>query len=161
MYMNHNYFTTSHFYQLFCKLNLKIQLTPKKYKFYSKGDKYKCSLLTRIRVGRSFLNEHSFTLGFSESMICEKCPSTRESALHFLTQCEAYSDLRLIMLNKIEQFIPNISILPKKRQFEILIYGYNPENDDLLRYNTKIMIATQNFIYDTKRFKKNPPAPAP
>ena len=51
--------------------------------------------------------------------------------------------------------------IAEKRQFEILIYGYNPENDDLLRYNTKIMIATQNFIYDTKRFKKNPPAPAP
>ena len=51
--------------------------------------------------------------------------------------------------------------IAQKRQFEILIYGYNPENDDLLRYNTKIMIATQNFIYDTKRFKKNPPAPAP
>ena len=94
-------------------------------------------------------------------MICEKCSFTRESAIHFLTQCEVYSDLRLIMLNKIEQFIPNISILPKKRLFEILINGYNPDKDNLLQYNTKIMIATQNFTYDTKRFKKNPPAPAP
>ena len=65
------------------------------------------------------------------------------------------------MLNKISQVIPNISLLPKKRQFEILIHGYNPENDELLGYNTKIMIATQNFIYDTKRLKKKSPAPAP
>ena len=72
---------------------------------------------------------------------------------------------RLNMLNQIKHFIPNIFLLPKKRQFEILIYGYDPENDELLRYNTKIMIATQNFIYDTKRFKilppLNQPAPVP
>ena len=48
-----------------------------------KGIKYKCSLLTRIRVGRSFLNEHSFTMGFSHSMSWEKCQATRESSLHF------------------------------------------------------------------------------
>jgi hypothetical protein len=53
------------------KIALKVMLTPKRFKFYSKGNKYKCSLLTRIRVDRSFLNEHSFTLGFSPSMICD------------------------------------------------------------------------------------------
>ena len=145
------------------KIDLKVMLTPKRFKFYSKGNKYKCSLLTRIRVGRSFLNEHSFTLGFSPSMICDKCQATRESPIHFLTECDAYSESRLNMLNQIKHFIPNIFLLPKKRQFEILIYGYDPENDELLRYNTKIMIATQNFIYDTKRFKILPPLnqPAP
>ena len=143
------------------KIDLKVLLTPKRYKFFSKGNKYKCSLLTRIRVGRSFLNEHSFTLGFSDSMSCEKCLAPRESPLHFITQCEAYSNLRLIMLNQVKQYIPNILVLAKKRQYEILVHGYDPENDDLVRYNTKILIATQNFIYDTKRFcdKKNPLTP--
>ena len=42
------------------KLYLKQEVKPKIRKFYAKGKKYKCSLLTRIRVGRSFLNEHSF-----------------------------------------------------------------------------------------------------
>ena len=50
--------------------------------------------------------------------------------------------------------------MPPKRQLQILIHGYSPENDELMRYNTKIMIATQNFIYDTKRFN-NPPVPPP
>ena len=98
-------------------------------------------------------------------MICDKCQATRESSIHYLTECEGYSESRLKMLNQIKQFIPNIFLLPKKRQFEILIYGYDPENNELLRYNTKIMIATQNFIYDTKRFKilphLNQPAPVP
>ena len=91
-------------------------------------------------------------------MSCEKCLAPRESPLHFITQCEAYSNLRLIMLNQVKQYIPNILVLAKKRQYEILVHGYDPENDDLVRYNTKILIATQKFMYDTKRFrdKKNP-----
>ena len=151
------------------KTDLKNKYKPKRYKFYSRGDKYKCSLLTRIRVGRSYLNEHSFTLGFSPTMACEKCNNRRESPLHFIVQCDYYNDLRLVMLNKVKQFIPDIHLLPQKRQFEILTQGFDIDNDDLIKYNTKIMIATQCFIYDTKRFhiKKqthlptNPPIPVP
>ena len=42
------------------KIDLKALIKPKIYKFYSKGDTYKNSLLTPIRVGRSLLNNHSF-----------------------------------------------------------------------------------------------------
>ena len=67
------------------------------------------------------------------------------------------------MLNKVKQFIPNIHLLAKKRQYEILVHGYDPDNDELVRYNTKIIIATQDFIYDTKRFcdKNKPSFPPP
>ena len=64
------------------------------------------------------------------------------------------------MLEKVRQFIPNILNLSKRRQYEILVNGYDIDNDDLLKYNKKIMNATQTFIYDTKRFctiKKLPP----
>ena len=54
---------------------------------------------------------------------------------------------KLMMLDKIKEFIPNIHLLPKKRQYGILVHGYDKENDDLNSYNTKIMIATQNFTY--------------
>ena len=57
-----------------------------------------------------------------------------------------------MMLSKVKQFIPNVLLLAKKRQYEILVQGYDTENNDLVRYNTKILIATHNFIYDTKRF---------
>ena len=48
-------------------------------------------------------------------------------------------------------------------QYEILVHGYDPDNDELVRYNTKILIATQDFIYDTKRFcdKNKPSVPPP
>ena len=94
-------------------------------------------------------------------MSCEKCLARRESPLHFITQCPAYSDLRLVMLNEVKNFIPKMLLLPKKRQYEILVFGYDPENNELLRYNNKIMMATQNYIYDTKRFcyQNKPPVP--
>ena len=144
------------------KIDLKIRLTPNRYNFCSKGNNYKSSLLTRIRVGRSFLKEHSFTLGFFDSMSCYKCMAPCESPLHYINQCEEYSSFRLIILNKVKQVIPNIHLLAKKRQYEILVHSYNPDNDELVRYNTKILIATQDFIYDTKRFcDKNKPSVPP
>ena len=47
-------------------------------------------------------------------------------------------DQNLFIMNKcftyfkqFKQFIPNILLLPKKRQFDILAYGYKPDNDEL------------------------------
>ena len=51
-----------------------------------------------------------------------------------------------------EQFVPKFRQLAKKRQFESLVYGYQPDNIDLDKINTQIMFITQNFIYSTKRF---------
>ena len=43
------------------------------------------------------------------------------------------------------------------------MYAYDPDNHELTKYNTKIMIATQNLIYETKLFcpdkAKLPPPP--
>lgn len=98
-------------------------------------------------------------------MICENCFAPRESPLHYITQCESFAALRFVMLDKVQQFIPNIHILSKSRQYDILVNGYHIDNDELMKYNTKIMIATQTFIYDTKRFctkrKLPPPLPPP
>ena len=41
-----------------------------------------------------------------------------------------------------------------KRQFEILVYGYEPQNPEMKRINGKILIYTQNFIMKTNRFKE-------
>ena len=95
------------------KIELKALVKPKRHKFYLKGDEYKNSLLTRIRVGRSLSN-----------MYCEKCLFHRENSLHYITQCDNYYDFRLDLLNKVKEFIPNIHSLPKKRQYEILVHGY-------------------------------------
>jgi hypothetical protein len=54
------------------KLYLKEEVKPNRRKFYSKGNKHKCSLLTRIRVNRSYLNEHGFSITINESPACKK-----------------------------------------------------------------------------------------
>lgn len=43
------------------KEELRNYLVPNEYKFLSCGNKENCKLLTQIRVGRSYLNSHSFT----------------------------------------------------------------------------------------------------
>ena len=45
------------------------------------------------------------------------------------------------MLNEVKQFIPNIMLLPKKQQYEILVFGYDPDDDKLLRYKKKACCA--------------------
>ena len=123
------------------KLYLKQEIKPKRYKFYSKGNKDTCSLLTRIRVGGSFLTEHSFSI---------KCNFPRANSLHYICVCPAFTEQRNILLTKMEELVPKFRQLSKKRQFEILIHGYQPEDITLDRINTKIMFITQNFIYNTK-----------
>ena len=56
------------------------------------------------------------------------------------------------MLSKVKQFIPNVLLLAKKRQYKILVQGYDTENNDLVRYKTKILIGTQNFSLSPKQF---------
>ena len=44
------------------KIYLTVMLTPERFKVYSKGNQYKCSLFSRIRVGRTLLYSGIFTV---------------------------------------------------------------------------------------------------
>lgn len=134
------------------KLYIKEEVKPKKYKHYARGDKYRCSLLTRLRVGRSQLNQHMFTVGLSDTEKCTCTCNVKETTLHFMTQCPLFTENRQILFNKIKYFIPNFENLSKNRQYEILLLGYEIDNPTLTSINTKIMIATQHFLQKSKRF---------
>ena len=63
--------------------------------------------------------------------------------------------MRKVLYDQIEQnFIPNFKKLSSKRQYEILVYGYDPDNPELKQINGKIMLFTQTYIQKTKRFNK-------
>ena len=51
-----------------------------------------------------------------------------------------------------QHFIPNFKKLSLKRQYEILIYGYEPSNLEMIGINSKITKLTQTFILKSKRF---------
>ena len=55
------------------KEQLKIELKPKRYKHLSKGSKIGNTLLTRIRLERSYLNLHTFIVSHSENSGNRSC----------------------------------------------------------------------------------------
>ena len=80
-------------------------LKPKKYKHFQKGNKNTNSLLTRIRVGRSELNQHKFSVGQVEKPDCI-CPANQESTKHYLLDCFLYTTERQKLFLLVKHYIP-------------------------------------------------------
>ena len=133
------------------KIYTKNELKPSKYKHFSRGNKLSNSLLTKIRVGRSDLNQHKFTIGLSETPQC-LCHSREESPFHYFLDCFLYLPERQTLFEKIEHYIPNFPNLPKYKKLDIILKGIHIDNPDLIPLNTTLTIAVQNFILQTNRF---------
>ena len=138
-------------------------MKPTKRKHYNRGNKYANMLLTSLRVDHSKLNAHSFKIGLADTNICENCDNnTQESSLHYLIACPHFTEQRRTLFDRVEQtFIPKFRQLTQKRQYEILVEGFDPENLELRKFNTKIMKFTQDFILSSKRFDEKPPPALP
>jgi hypothetical protein len=78
------------------KLCTKKKNKPPRYKHFAGGSKLGNTLLTRIRVGRSSLNQHKFTIGLANSPECI-CYFKTESPEHFFIDCFLYSPERQIL----------------------------------------------------------------
>ena len=126
---------------------------PPKFKHFSRGSKSGNMLFTRIRVGRSYLNEHKFSIGLVDSPDC-LCHYKFESPEHFFLDCFLYSPERRILFGLIEHYVPFFQNLTKKKKLELILNGVYFDNDEFLSTNTIIMKATQAFILSTKRFDK-------
>ena len=96
------------------KLYIKKELKPPRIKHFARGNKYANTLLTRIRVGRSDLNLHRFTIGLVESPICA-CHYREESTSHFFLDCFLYTNERQILFSLFEHYIPKFVNLTKKK----------------------------------------------
>ena len=129
----------------------KKEMKPKRYKHFSKGNKYTNSLLTRIRIGRSYLNQHKFSIGHADSPEC-LCHHREETPSHYFLECFLYSPERQALCGLIEHYIPNFPNFTKQKKLEIILRGVNSDNDDFLSTNISLTIAVQNFILLTKRF---------
>ena len=107
-------------------------------------------LMTRIRVGRSPLNAQQFAIGSTDSPQCD-CLSV-ESSLHYYTQCLIYASQRLTLYGLFEHYIPHFNNLTNKQKHDIILYGYKMDHDEYLYTNTKLTLAVQKYIVNTKRF---------
>ena len=95
------------------KTYTKKELKPTRHKHFSKGNKSSNKLLTRIRVGRSYLNQHRYSIGLSESPQC-LCHFREESPLHYFIDCFLYLPERQAVFSLIEHYIPHFTNLNKK-----------------------------------------------
>ena len=117
-----------------------------------RGNKHTNSILTRIRVGRSELNQHKFTIGLVESPEC-LCHSKEESPKHYFIDCFLYTQERERLFNLIGHYIPKFKNMNKTQKLNIILFGLNFENDEFSHLNTIITKAVQKFIIQTKRFE--------
>ena len=134
------------------KKSTKTMFKPQKYKHFSRGSKLGNTLLTRIRVGRSDLNQHKFIIGLVENPEC-MCHFRSESPEHFFLDCFLYLPERQILFGLIEHYVPFFPKLTKKEKLEMILKGVYINDDTFLTTNTIIIKATQNFILSTKRFE--------
>ena len=133
------------------KICLKSEIKPPKYKHFGKGPKLGNTLLTRIRVGRSSLNQHKFTIGLSDSPECF-CHFKVESPEHFFLDCFLFSLERQRLFDLIEHYVPYFKRLNKKQKLEIILRGVNIDNDEILSTNITLTKEVQHFILSTNRF---------
>ena len=89
------------------KEHVKTELKHTNYKHFSRGTKLSNTLLTKIRVGRSDLKQHRFTIGLSDSPSC-LCHHREESPLHYFLDCFLYLPERQTLFEGIERYIPNL-----------------------------------------------------
>ena len=143
------------------KTKLSEDMKPRKRKQYNAGHKYPNTLLTSIRVGHSNLNSDTHKLGLCDTNLCPHCFKP-ETALHFITKCPHFAEQRQTVLDQIEQhYMPRFKSLSFSRQFEILVEGFEPDNPEMKKINSKIQRITQTFILQTKRFLSKPTVPLP
>ena len=126
-------------------------IKPDKIKHFAKGSKEGNTYLTRIRLDRSDLNQHKYSIGKSDSPACA-CHARQESSYHYIMDCFLYNCERQILFNSVEHYIKNFSRLGKRKQYEILTIGMNIKNPDYEYMNTMITYAVQQYIFKTKRF---------
>ena len=107
--------------------------------------------MTRIRVGRSSLNQHKFTIGLSDSPECF-CHFKVESPEHFFLDCFLFSLERQRLFDLIEHYVPYFKRLNKKQKLELILRGVNIENQELLSTNITLTKEVQQYILSTKRF---------
>ena len=132
------------------KSKLKPSFKPKRHKHFNCGSKYGNTLLCRLRLGRSFLKAHGFAINLSDSDKC-LCGSIENTA-HYLLECVQFSEQRKCMFESIGKILPNFTAKSKSKKVEILLNGFNLNQDDPDHRNKQLTIIVQNYILNTGRF---------
>ena len=117
-------------------------------KYYSLGSKTGNCLLTRLRVGMSKLNAHSFTIQGTESPNCH-CGSQFENVRHYFLYCPLYIQQRLSLFRSITHIIcENFALKSDTEKLNIILHGTSDEYEKI----SALAQTVQSYILTTKRF---------
>ena len=122
-------------------------------KTFSIYDPLGIKLLNRLRVDFSHLNEHKFRHNFADTLnpLCS-CSLESESNAHFFLRCRCYSNIRITLMNELNDIDNSITSRQTNELLRIILYGDCKLKDDL---NKQILIATIQFIKNSNRFNQS------
>ena len=107
-------------------------------------------LLTRLRLGFSYLSEHKFRHNFTDSLnsLCS-CSLEIESTLHFFLRCQNYTTLRRTFMTDLNNINDATMSLNESDLFHVMQYGSKKFDHNM---NISILTAAIKFTKDTERF---------
>ena len=113
---------------------------------------YGIKLLTRLRLGLSHFNEHTFKHGFSDTInpICI-CGGDIESINHFFLHCPEYCEARQTLFDNIQSIDKMLLSQNESSLTHLLLYGDPKRNSNV---NAFILNLATEFILSSGRFNK-------
>ena len=107
-------------------------------------------MATQLRIGRSKLNSHQYSIGLSDTSSCI-CHNPHETTSHYLLECFLYQYERQILFGTFEQYIPNFKMLSKTKKLDFILNGYKSNDPDFNHTNVKLQFALHQYILTSKR----------
>ena len=108
------------------------------------------SLLTRLRLGLSHLNEHKFRHNFADCVNpLWSCSIEPETTLHFFLHCHNFLNIRRKLFDKIKLLDETLLQLKDQSLLTVLLFGSKIYNEQV---NVQILNASIDYIIDSDRF---------
>ena len=101
----------------------------------------------------SHLNENKFSYNFADTLnpLCS-CSLETESMAHVFLRCRYYNDIRIILMNELNDIDNSITSIQPNELLRIILYGDCKFKDNV---NKRILIATIQFIKNSNRFNQS------
>ena len=108
------------------------------------------TLLTRLYLGLSYLNEHKLRHNFADCVnpLCS-CSITPETTLRFFLHCCNFLNIRGKLFDKIKLLDETLLKLNDESLLTVLLFGSNIYNEQV---KVQILNASIDYIIDSDRF---------
>ena len=132
------------------KKNILTFIRPKANSVFNCNSSKGLQFVTRLRLWSSHLREHKFKHSFQYSInpLCF-CSLDVESTIHYFLHCPLFTIERRTLLNTVSQIDNKLLDSNESNLIQHLLFG-DPSGDT--ETNTKILNATVNYVFTTKRF---------